>query len=169
MSADVSSITTDNDREMVQRLYRQLLEGWNCGDGAAFAAPFAEECEFSAFDGSHFTTRQALAEFHQVLFDKWMTGTRLVGRVERVHFLGPDVAVIYAIGGTILRNKTAVSPERDSLQTLVAQRQDGVWRLVTFQNTRLRPIGISGVSFLIWALSDWFWRLFRLNPTVSYE
>jgi len=169
MAADTIAITVDADQALVERLYQQLLNGWNRGDAVAFAAPFAEECEFIAFDGSHFTSRQALAEFHQPLFDKWMRGTRLVGPVERVRFLGPDAAVIYAIGGTILRNKTSAAPERDSLQTLAAQRQDGEWRLVAFHNTRVRPIGRNGASFLIWALSDWLWRLFRLNPPVSYR
>lgn len=164
-----ATVTVATDREAVTRLYQQLLDGWNRGDGAAFAAPFAEVCEFIAFDGTHFTGRQELAAFHEELFAKWMRGTRLVGHVERIHFLGPDAATIYAVGGTILRNQRHPAPERDSLQTLVAQRQDGEWRLVAFHNTRLRPIGLNGASFLIWAISDWFWRLCRLNPPVAYR
>ncbi len=167
--SDTTAHATSDDRALIQNLYQRILDGWNRGDGAAFAAPFAEECEFIAFDGTHFTERQAIAAFHQTLFDKWMRGTRLVGQVERVRALGPDAAVLYAVGGTILRNHTSAAPERDSLQTLVAQRQDGEWRLVAFHNTRLRPIGRNGASFLIWALSDWLWRLFRLNPPVSYR
>jgi len=164
-----ATLAVATDQETVAQLYQQLLDGWNRGDGAVFAAPFAEECEFIAFDGTHFTGRQELAEFHEELFAKWMRGTRLVGHVERVRFLVPDAATIYAVGGTILRNQHRPAPERDSLQTLVAQRQDGEWRLVAFHNTRLRPIGLNRASFLIWAISDWFWRLFRLNPPVAYR
>lgn len=164
-----TNLATTDDQATIQQLYQRILDGWNRGDGHAFAAPFAEECDFIAFDGIHFTGRAEIAESHQLLFDRWMRGTRLVGQVERVRFLGPDAAILYAVGGTILRNQTRPAPERDSLQTLVAQRQGGEWRLVAFHNTRLRPIGRNGASFLIWAISDRLWRLCRLNPPMAYR
>lgn len=159
---------TGGDEASITRLYEQMLAGWDRGDGEAFAAPFAEECEFIAFDGSHFTGRRMIAEFHAALFAKWLRGTRLVGRVERVRFLAADVATLHAVGGTIMRGQTRPAPERDSLQTLVARREGDVWRLVNFHNTRIRPIGRNGASFLIWALGDRLWRLFRINPPVVY-
>ncbi len=111
--------TNDNaahpdDEAAVRGLYQQLMDGWNQGSGAAFAAAFAEDGDLVAFDSTHFEGRQEIASFHQQLFDKWMKGTRLVGRVRRVRFLGPDVAVLHAVGGTVMRGKTEPSPERDS-------------------------------------------------------
>ena len=162
--------TTTNpaDEAAVSGLYQQLMDGWNRGSGDAFAAVFTEDGDLVAFDGTHFKGRQEIAPFHQQLFDKWMKGTRLVGQVEHVRFLSPDVALLHAVGGTIMRGKTEPSPERDSIQTLVAVRQNGEWRLAAFQNTRIRPIGNAG-TFLVWALTDWLWKVFRLNKRTACE
>jgi uncharacterized protein (TIGR02246 family) len=99
--------------------------GWlDQGSGAAFAAVFAEDGDLVAFDGTHFKGREEIAPFHQQLFDKWLKGSRLVGQVKDVRFLSPDVALMHAVGGTVMRGKSEPSPERDSIQTLVATRQE---------------------------------------------
>ena len=147
------------DEAAVCALYEQLMKGWNRGSGAEFAAAFAEDGDLVAFDGTRFRGRVGISTSHQELFDRWMKGTRLVGRIESVRFLGSDVAVMHAAGSTVMRGKTKPSPERDSIQTLVAERRNGEWRLAAFQNTRMRPIN-GGISFLIWTLTDKLWRLF---------
>lgn len=164
--------TTRNpaDEEAVRELYQQLVAGWNQGSGAAFAAAFTEDGDLVAFDGTHFKGRQEIASFHQQLFDKWMKGSRLVGQVEDMRFLNPDVALMHAVGSTVMRGKAGPSPERDSIQTLVAIRQGGEWRLAALQNTRVRRMGSSPVAFLVWTLSDWLWKVFRLNKrTADYQ
>jgi uncharacterized protein (TIGR02246 family) len=168
MHDEKTSVNRDADEEAVRDLYRELMDGWNRGSGEAFAAVFAEDGDLVAFDGTHFEGREEIAPFHQELFDKWMKGTRLVGWVKDVRFLSPDVALMHAVGSTIMRGKTAPSPERDSIQTLVAVRQDGQWRLAAFQNTRLR-IMRNGTTFLVSAFSDLLWKVFRLNKRTAYE
>jgi uncharacterized protein (TIGR02246 family) len=150
------------DEAAVRALYQQLMDGWNQGSGDAFAAVFTEDGDLIGFDGTHFKGRQEIAPFHQRLFDKWLKGSRLVGQVKDVRFLSPDVALMHAVGGTVLRGKSEPVPERDSIQTLVATRQDGEWRLAAFQNTRLHPMDSSAGPFLIWTLSDLLWKVFRL-------
>ena len=156
------------DEVAVRDLYRELMDGWNRGSGEAFAAVFTEDGDLVAFDGTHFEGRTQIAPFHQELFDKWLKGTRLVGRVKDVRFLSPDVALMHAVGSTIMRGKSVPSPERDSIQTLVATRQNGEWRLAAFQNTRLR-IMRNGVAFLVSTFSDLLWKIFRLNKRTAYE
>jgi uncharacterized protein (TIGR02246 family) len=148
------------DEEAVRGLYRELMEGWNRGSGDAFAAAFTEDGDLVAFDGTHFRGRGEIAPFHQQLFEKWLKGTRLVGRVEDVRFLGPDVALMHAVGSTVMRGKSEPSPERDSVQTLVATKEDGEWRLAAFQNTRVRPMGPNPIAFVLWALGDLLWKVF---------
>jgi uncharacterized protein (TIGR02246 family) len=150
------------DEAAVRALYQQLMDGWNQGSGDAFAAVFTEDGDLVAFDGTHFKGRQEIAPFHQQLFDKWLKGSRLVGQVKDVRFLSPDVALMHAVGGTVLRGKSEPVPERDSIQTLVATRQDGEWRLAAFQNTRLHPMDSSAGPFLVWTLSDLLWKVSRL-------
>src|SRR5918993_3514514 len=108
--------TTPAEEAAVRDLYQQLMDGWNRGSGEAFAAVFVEDGDLVAFDGTHFKGHKEIASFHQQLFDKWMKGTRLVGQVKDVRFLSPDVALMHAVGGTVMRGKTDPVPERDSIQ-----------------------------------------------------
>src|SRR5690606_5559853 len=129
------------DAEEIRALYHATMEGWNAGSGEAFAAPFAEEADFIAFDGTRFHGREEIARFHDPLFKTHLKGTRLVGDVTDVRFVAPDAAVLHARGGAIMRGRREPARERDSLQTMVAVRNDGRWQLAAFQNTRVRPIG----------------------------
>jgi len=157
------------DEEAVRDLlYRELMEGWNRGSGEDFAAVFTEDGDLVAFDGTHFEGRAQIAPFHQELFDKWMKGTRLVGRVKDVRFLSPNVALMHAVGSAIMRGKSVPSPERDSIQTLVATRQNGEWRLAAFQNTQLRVMR-NRIASLVSTFSDLLWKIFRLNKRTAYE
>lgn len=150
------------DEAAVREVYEQFMDAWNRGSGAALAQVFTPDGDLVGFDGTHLHGRQEIAQFHQRLFDKWLRGSRLVGEVSDVRFLGPEVAVLHAVGGTILRGKRAPAPERDSIQTLVAARdEDGSWRLAAFQNTRLRLMTGGGRAFLALTLSDWVWKTFR--------
>ena len=159
---DENTANHSAEEAAVRALYQQLMDGWNQGSGDAFASVFTEDGDLIGFDGTHFKGRQEIAPFHQQLFDKWLKGSRLVGEVKDVRFLSPDVALMHAVGGTVMRGKTDPVPERDSIQTLVAMRQDGEWRLAAFQNTRLHPMDSSAITFLIWTLSDLLWKVFRL-------
>jgi uncharacterized protein (TIGR02246 family) len=117
------------------------MDGWNWGDGNAFAAPFADDADFVAFDGSYFKGRQEIATFHQMLFDQFLKGSLLVGKVRSVRFLTPDVAVMNAVGGTVMPGQSDLEPERNSIQTVVATKRAGEWHLATFQNSRAQYMG----------------------------
>jgi hypothetical protein len=101
------------------------------------------------------------------LFNKWLQGTRLVGEVTSVRFLTPEVAVMHAIGGTVMRGKSTPAPERDSIQTLIATQCSGEWRLTAFQNTRVRPMGRNAGGTFAWLLSDCLWKLLRPRSRAS--
>jgi uncharacterized protein (TIGR02246 family) len=125
----------------IRALYQQLMDGWNAGSGDAFASSFEEDGDLVGFDGTHFKGRQEIALFHQHLFDVFLKGSRLVGKVRGVRFLTCDVAVLHAVGGTVMAEQTHLEPERNSVQTLVAVKRNGRWSLAAFQNTRVTYIG----------------------------
>lgn len=152
------------DEVAVREVYERFMDAWNRGSGIAVANAFTDDGDLVGFDGTHLHGRQEIARLHQRLLDKWLKGSRLVGEVTNVRFLGPEVAVLHAVGGTILRGKRTPAPERDSIQTLVATRsEDGSWRLAAFQNTRLRLMTGGGRAFLAMTLSDWLWKALRLT------
>jgi uncharacterized protein (TIGR02246 family) len=154
------------DERAIRALQRRMLEAWGAGDGEAFAAPFSDDALFIGFDGSVMRGRQQIAAAHQEVFDRWMKGTRLIEERTEVSFANADVAIVHTLGGTVMRGQSQPTPERDSIQTLVAVRDASGWSFVSFQNTRLRPIGAGAVSALLWLVPDKLWRLsFRLSKT----
>jgi uncharacterized protein (TIGR02246 family) len=128
--------SADADQASICAIYQQLMDGWNAGSGDAFASPFEEDGDLVGFDGTHFRGRQEIALFHQHLFDMFLKGSRLVGKVRSVRFLTSQVAVMHAIGGTVMPGQTHLESERNSVQTLVAVKRNGKWSLAAFQNTR---------------------------------
>jgi uncharacterized protein (TIGR02246 family) len=78
------------------------MDGWNQGNAEAFAAPFVEDADFVAFDGTYFKGRSEIVSSHQALFDRWLKGTRLTGEVTSIRFLSPEAAIMLAIGRTTM-------------------------------------------------------------------
>ena len=148
------------DEAKILALFEDLLGDWGRGDAEAYGSRFTEDADYVAFDGTRTRGRREIAASHQQLFDRFLKGTSLTGRVLSIKFPSPDVALVRATGGTLMRGKTKPSPERASIQTLVAVRGGDEWHFAAFHNTRVRPIGSGPATFLIWALTDKLWRLF---------
>src|SRR6266550_8374413 len=105
-----------------------MIDAWNAGDAAAFAAPFADEADFIAFEGTHLKGRREIAAFHQQIFDTVVKGTRLQDEVKFVRFLSVAFAVMHSVVRVTLRAQSEASPSRDSMQLTVVVKCDGEWR-----------------------------------------
>ena len=141
MNQHSQTLPSAADEAAIRAIYQQLMDGWNAGSGDAFASLFEEDGDLVGFDGTHFKGRQEIALFHQRLFDMFLKGSRLVGKVRNLRLLTSDVAVMHAIGGTVMAGQTHLEPERNSAQTLVAIKRNGKWSLAAFQNTRATYLG----------------------------
>src|ERR671934_2060831 len=117
----------------IRILYQQLMDGWNKGSGNDFAAPFTDDSDFVGFDGTYLKGCQEIASFHQQLFDRFVKGSRLVGKIRGIRFLTLDVAVMIAVGGTVVAGQSDIDPDRNSIHTLVAVKRDGNWYFTAFQ------------------------------------
>src|SRR3954470_16222946 len=124
------------DEAAIRDLYQQLLDAWGRGDGRAYAAQLTEDADYVAFEGSHTKGRQEIASSHQLLFDRWLKGTRLTGRIESIRFLSLEVCLVHATGRTLFPGEMNPRSSRDSIQTLVATKRDGIWRFTAFHNNR---------------------------------
>jgi uncharacterized protein (TIGR02246 family) len=136
-----ASTVAPEDAAAVESLLQQLMDGWNRGSGAGFATPFADDGQQIAFDGTHFRNRGEIAVFHQQLFERFLKGTRLVGKITDMQKLSPDVILAHAIGGTVMPDETDLAPDRNSVQTLVAVKRSGEWRIAAFHNSRAEFMG----------------------------
>jgi uncharacterized protein (TIGR02246 family) len=125
----------------IRILYQQMMEGWNKGSGNDFAAPFTDDSDFVGFDGTYLKGCQEIASFHQELFDRFVKGSRLVGKIRSIRFLSPDIVIMIAVGGTVMAGQSDIEPERNSIHTLVAVKRDSKWQFTAFQNSRAQFIG----------------------------
>jgi uncharacterized protein (TIGR02246 family) len=122
------------DESDVEALYDQLIAAWNDHDGEAMAEPFAEDGVIIGFDGSVSSGRQAIGTEMSNIFADHETG-RYAVKVRSVRPLGPQATILRAIAGLVPPGQTAINPETNSHQTVVAEAQDGQWSIVLFQNT----------------------------------
>lgn len=151
--------TVQEDEAAIRQLFQSLLAAWGAGDAIAYANHFTEDADYIAFDGVNQKGRETILAGHQPLFERFLKGSRLVGEITSIRFLCPDVALIHAVGDTIMAGKTKPAPERASVQTLVAVREQGEWRFTAFHNTRVRPISGGFGGLVAWLLTDLIWKV----------
>ena len=133
-----SQITTSTaaDEDAIRAIHQRMIDAWNAGDAAAFAAPFTDEAGFVAFEGTHLKGRREIASFHHRIFDSVVKGTRLQGEVKFVRFLSAALAVMHSEVRVTLQGQTEASPSRDSMQLTVVAKRDGEWRSEGLMNAR---------------------------------
>ena len=124
------------DETKLKEMHRGMVEAWNRGSAAGFAAPFAPDADFIAFEGTQLKGRSQIAQFHQMLFETSLQNTTLEGGVHFVRFLRPDFAVVHAWSTMSLPNEHNASASRDSLQLFIATKHGGYWQFDAMQNSR---------------------------------
>jgi uncharacterized protein (TIGR02246 family) len=138
------TIVARPDDATLTELFDRMCAAWTAGDAAAYGACFTEDSDYVSYDGTHARGRPAMVENHDRLFRGVLTGSALVGRVESIRHLRPDVAVLHATGSVLMPWRASLPKRRLSRQTLVAVREDGGWRIAALHNGRVRPITIPG-------------------------
>lgn len=126
--------TLSPDECAVRSLYRQVLDGWNTHSGDAFAAVFSEDGETIGFDGSQLIGRADIATTLKQIFADHVTAV-YVAKVRNVRMLGADAAILRAVVGMVPPGQSKINPAVNAIQTLVATRQDGTWRVAHLQST----------------------------------
>lgn len=122
------------DEREVRALYRQLLDGWNKRSADAFAAAFAEDGYTVGFDGSLMNGRAEIESGIRQIFTDHQTAA-YVWKIRDVRLLSPEVAVLRAVAGMVPPGQSDLNPAVNTIQTLVAAKYDGQWRIALFQNT----------------------------------
>ncbi len=135
MNSQTTTLTTA-DEDAIRAIHQRMIDAWNAGDAAAFTAPFTDEANFVAFEGTHLKGRREIASFHQRIFDTVVKGTRLQGEVKFVRFLSAVLAVMHSVVRVTLQGQTEASPSRDSMQLTVVAKRDGEWRSEALMNAR---------------------------------
>ena len=146
------------DTSQIHRILQELRAGWLAGSGAQFAAAFAPQARFVAFDGTTLTGPREIASFHQRAFDSHLQGTALDVHIEEIRLVAPGVWLAWTKGGgTIKVNGSVVERRGESVQLFVFREQAGLVAIEAFQNTRLRPV-TDAHSAEVWRQFDQLWN-----------
>lgn len=123
-----------SDKNEVIALYEELLGGWNERDAPGMAQLVLPNGYMIGFDGSELIGPAEIENSLKDIFANHPTGS-YVHKVRDVHFLTGDIGVLRAVAGMIPANQTELNPQINAIQTLVAKRESGEWRVAVFQNT----------------------------------
>jgi uncharacterized protein (TIGR02246 family) len=126
------------DEKALRELFQQILDGWNQGDGQAFAASFTEDADYIVVNGMYLKGREAIAAGHQQIFETFYRGSQLEGSIKSIRFLSDDVALLHLHGRPRLPGQALPAPEQYSIQTLISIRQAERWWFTAFQNTLIQ-------------------------------
>ena len=122
-----------SDQE-IGALYQQLLGAWNKRNARDFAALFAEDGNVVGFDGSPIDGRAAIEADIRRIFTDHQTAA-YVGKIREVRFLTPDIAILRAVSGMVPPGQSDLNPAVNTIQSLVAVKREGQWRIAHYQNT----------------------------------
>jgi uncharacterized protein (TIGR02246 family) len=143
------TVLTPNDEASIHDVLAKLNDGWRNGDGAAFAAPFAEDALYITATGERLAGRQEIAEQHQRIFDGIFKGTRLGGAFQQIKSVSPDVVLVQSVGGILFPGETDTAVKPNGIATTVLAKRDGAWQIVSFQNT---PTGRFRTPRFLWRI-----------------
>lgn len=123
----------DADKAL-RELYARLLETWDKRNARDFALLFASDGSLVGFDGSQVNGQLQIGAHLTEVFSHHQT-PRYVGIVREVRALSPDVALLRANAGLIPADKEDIDPALNAVQSLVAMRKGGMWKIAHFHNT----------------------------------
>ena len=123
----------------VRALVTQMSDAWNRGDGIAAAALFAEDGELVSAAGTYWNGQAEIAKYLTHLLTGPLKGSRYIATVTSVRFLRQGVALMHLGADFVPLGATEPAPERRAVQSIVAVRDAGKWRVALFQATRTPP------------------------------
>lgn len=136
------------DEQALREMVQQLEAAWNESDSVAWSKLFADDADFIHVLGGHFYGREAIEQGHRLIFDTVYKGSVNKFQVEKIRFAGADVAIVFVFA-TLKVNNPGMPPQLFARPTLIAQRRDGRWEILAFQNTLVRPEGTSALHAVL--------------------
>ncbi|MBW4701996.1 MULTISPECIES: SgcJ/EcaC family oxidoreductase [unclassified Micromonospora] len=130
------------DDRAIRALFDRLMKAWTDNDAVAYADCFTEDSDYVSYDGTRAVGRVPMQEAHDRLFRGVLAGSALVGGIESIRYVSPDVAVIHGTASVLMPWRSTLPKRRLSRQTLVAIRAQDGWRFTALHNGRVRPITI---------------------------
>jgi uncharacterized protein (TIGR02246 family) len=115
-------------------LYSRLLDAWNKRNAREYALQFASDATLIGFDGTQVNGQLEIGAHLTEIFTHHQT-PRYIAIVREVRSLNGDAALLRANSGLIPVGKEDIDPALNAIQSLVAVRKSGGWKISLFQNT----------------------------------
>jgi uncharacterized protein (TIGR02246 family) len=130
-NAKSSNSAADRD---TRELYRQLLEAWDKRNARDFALLFAPDGSIVGFDGTQVFGQMQVGAHLSEIFSHHQTA-RYVSIVREVRAVTDGVTILSAVAGMVPPDKDDINPDVNAVQTLIAEKKTGAWKVALFQNT----------------------------------
>lgn len=137
----MSTQRTTDDRQ-IQDLFERFMQAWTAGDAEDFGACFTDDSDYVSYDGTRAIGREQHQRNHDKLFRGVLAGSALVGDLESIRHLTPDVAILYGTASVLMPWRSKLPKRRLSRQTIVVVRTGQGWRITAIHNGRVRPIAV---------------------------
>jgi uncharacterized protein (TIGR02246 family) len=113
-----------------------------------FENTFTKDCDYITFEGQHLKGVEENFNAHKKLSELWIfKGCSLEGEILSIKFLTTDIATVVAKGGIKFRFQKRLASNRLSINSYVFVKEDGIWKIAAFQNTRIKAKGFFGRLF----------------------
>jgi len=133
----------DQDIAALKALEDQVARGWAQGEAALMADAFTEDADYVTFMGQWLKGKEEIRDAHQQLFDGPLKGSTLVGRtIHSIEFTNDSTALLHISGSVKPKWRKQAAKSRLSIQTLVAIKQQNVWKFKAFHNARVSRISL---------------------------
>ena len=129
-----------SQRSQLISLYESLIKSWNNQDAKGMASLYARNGGQIGFDGSQITGPEEIEQHLAPIFRDHPTG-KFVFIVRDVRLLGDAVGLVHAIAGMVPRDGTRINSSLNAVQSMLARKQRGKWKVELFQNTPARLDG----------------------------
>jgi uncharacterized protein (TIGR02246 family) len=151
------------EESQVRLLYQELLKAWNEKNARKMADLIAENGNLVGFDGSQIDGRRQVESVLGKIFADHPTAA-YVSIVRELRLLSPDVALLRAVAGMVPPGQSDINPAVNAVQSLIAAKEQGRWRIALFHNT---PAAFHGRPELSEQLTEELRQAQRGSPPVK--
>ena len=147
----------------VRLLHQELLKAWNEKNARKMADLMAENGNLVGFDGSQIDGRQQVESVLGKIFADHPTAA-YVAIVREVRLLSSDVALLRAVAGMVPPGQSDINPAVNAVQSLIAAKEQGRWRIALFHNT---PAAFHGRPELSEQLTEELRQALRASSSIK--
>jgi uncharacterized protein (TIGR02246 family) len=124
----------ENQKALVQTIYKQLLESWNSHNADAYSNLFADDGFVVGFDGSEMHGREDIQKQLQQIFNDHHVSS-YVTIVRDIRQWSPHIFMLTATVGMISPGDPSVNPKVNAIQSMVVSLEHKPGKILMFQNT----------------------------------